>query len=141
VLQELLTLGALVLFLLWFPRLLLRTWATGHYAGIGVTLKPRRPRVGPGPVASTVLAVFRLARFVMQRVFAPAVAAGGRQLVRLAAHRPGHAPRTPWLQEWRQWWPRSPTSAQPTTTGSEPTSESDPFGYPPDEFDDLWRNR
>jgi hypothetical protein len=57
VFQELITVGALVLFLLWFPRLLFRTLATGHYAGIGVTLKPRRPRVGPGPLASVVVGV------------------------------------------------------------------------------------
>jgi hypothetical protein len=131
VLQELLTLGALVLFLLWFPRLLLRTWATGHYAGIGVTLKPRRPRVGPGPVASTVLAGFRLARFVMQRVFAPAVAAGSRRLINTAARRRRpHEYQEPRAERWRRWrnhWP----SGRSAPASSEPGF----LDYTPDNFD------
>jgi hypothetical protein len=130
VLSELVVLALLILFLFTFPRLLIRTWATGRYGGFGSTLKPK-VRSGPSLIVSAILAGGRIARYIAERLLGPAIAAGSRTLINTAAQRRHpHDSDQPWAAQWRRWRNyRSSRRSDPMST--EPTF----IDYTPDNFD------
>lgn len=131
-LAELLIVFALVIFLLRFPRLLLRTWATGRYGGFGGTHKPR-VRTGPGLFVSVLQGIGQLARYIAERILEPAAAAGNHRVLAIASQRRAGSNGT-WTDRLRQWhyhWTVTRSTPQPTQPGF--------LDYTPDEFDPWGR--
>ena len=98
-LAQLITVGALVVFLFRCPRLLFRIGTTGRYTAFGAMLR-RCVLIAARPIALTGRAAARLIRFMADQVRALVLDVDSRPLRRCTA-RPGQGLRPSWPWQWR----------------------------------------